>query len=127
MAQKLDHILHTYKSTSNKHVKQYWCETSENIFEKMTKDLHFDLFGGPKWPQHWASDAHIPHTAESTWNEHLKLYWCETSENVLKKWPNSRILTYFGVRNGPKKWAFGAHIVHISESSSNEHIKQDNK
>ena len=71
------------------------------LFEKMTKDLNFDLLWGPKWFQNWASEAHIPHTAESTC-EHVKQYWCETSENFLRKWPKSRILTYFGIQNGPK-------------------------
>ena len=27
------HILHTFKSTCNEHVKQYWYETSENVWE----------------------------------------------------------------------------------------------
>ena len=51
------------------------------IFEKMTKDWNFDLFGGPKWPKNWASEAHILHTSKSTYNEHVKQYWCATSEN----------------------------------------------
>ena len=45
---------------------------------------------------------YIPHTAESTCNEHVKQHYCETNENFLRTWPKSRILTYFGVQNGPK-------------------------
>ena len=40
----------------------------------MTKELNFDLFEGPKWSQDWAAEAHIPHTAKSTCNEHVKQY-----------------------------------------------------
>ena len=52
--------------------------------------------------QNWASEAHIPYTTESTCNEHVKQYECEISENFLRKWSDSRLLTYFGVHNGPK-------------------------
>ena len=45
------HIFHTSKSACNEHVKQCWCETSEDVFEKMTKDWNFYLFWGSKWPQ----------------------------------------------------------------------------
>ena len=71
------------------------------FFEKMTKDRNFDLFGGPKWPRNWASEVHILHTYKSTWNEHVKQYCCETSENFLRKWPNTD-LSYFGAQNGPE-------------------------
>ena len=99
-----------------KPVKTFW----EN-----DQDLNFDLFWGPKWSQNWASDAHNPHTTESICNEHVKQYWCETSENFLRKWPKSRILIYFGVQNGPKIAPLRP-ILNISlKSSSNEHIKQD--
>ena len=73
-----------------------------NLCEKMTKDLNCNLFWDPKWPQNWTSEAHIPHTGECTYNEHVKQYWCETSENLLRKWPKSRILTSFGIQNDPK-------------------------
>ena len=36
-------ILHKSKSTSNDHVKQYWWETCENFFQKVTKVQNFDL------------------------------------------------------------------------------------
>ena len=62
----------------------------------------FYLFWGPKRLKNWASEAHILHTPETTFNEHLKQHWCETSENVLRKWPNTRISTYFGAQNGPE-------------------------
>ena len=41
-------------------------------------------------------------------------------KTFLRKWPNTRILTYFGAQNGQEIGrAFEAHIVHISESNSN--------
>ena len=36
------------------------------MFQKMTKDWNFDLFGGPKWPKNLAPDAHILHTYKNT-------------------------------------------------------------
>ena len=81
-----------------------WSNTdvkSVTTFWEMTKELNFDLLWDPKWPKNWAPEAHILHTTESTCNEHEKQYWCETNENFLRKWPKSRILTYFGVQNGP--------------------------
>ena len=117
------------------------------IFDKMTEDLNYDLFGGPKWPgnwasgpifdtplkltqidmctqtdakpvelfwendqrrefwlirgpKNWASEAHILHTYEE--NGHGKQYCCETSENFLRKWPNTTNLSYLGAQNGPE-------------------------
>ena len=32
------------------------------IFEKMTEDLNYDLFWGPKWPGNRACEANIQHT-----------------------------------------------------------------
>ena len=94
-------IQHTSKSSSNWHVHQDWCETSGQFFEKMIKDRNFDLFGGPKWPKNWASEAHILHIYKSTWNEHVKQYVCETtSGKFFWKWPNTRDLSYFGAQNG---------------------------
>ena len=81
-----------------------------DFFLEMTKDRNFDLFGGPKWPKYWASEAHILHTYKSTWNEHVKQYCCETSENVLRKWPNTRNLSYFG---GPKMGLWGPYFTHL--------------
>ena len=96
------HILHTSKSTCNEHVKQYWCETSENCLKKMTKVWILIYLGGPKWPENWASEAHMSRTPESTCIEHVKQYWCEISENILRKWPKFRILIFFVVQIGPK-------------------------
>ena len=68
-------ILPTFKSAFTEHVQQYWCETSENFFENITKDLNFCLFWGrPKWPKNWASDAYIPNSAARTCNDHVKQY-----------------------------------------------------
>ena len=43
-------------------------------------------------------------------------------KTFLRKWPKTGIFTYFGAQNGLE---IGPQIVHISESNSNEHIKQD--
>ena len=32
----------------------------------------------------------------------MEQYWCETGEHLLRKWPNTRILSYFGAQNGPE-------------------------
>ena len=71
-------------------------------FEKMAKDQNFNIFWGPKWPKNWVSEAHIRHTSKSTCNEHVKQYQCEASENILRKWPNTRISTYFGAQMAQK-------------------------
>ena len=87
----------------------------------MTKDRNFDLFGDPKWPKNWASEAHILHIYKSTWNEHVKQYGCES---FFESDQTPEICLTLGPKMA-RNWAFEAHILHISESSSNAHIKQD--
>ena len=53
-------------------------------FEKITKDQNFYLYLGPTWPTKRASEAHILQISYSTYNEHVKQYWCETSANLLR-------------------------------------------
>ena len=72
------------------------------IFWENDQRPEFLLIWEPKGPKNWASEAHILHTSKSTCNAHVKQYWCETSENFLRKWPNTRIFTYFGAQNGPE-------------------------
>ena len=55
------------------------------------------------------SEAHILHISKSTYNEHAKQYWCETSENLLRKWPKTWILTYFGSQKWSPNRASEAH------------------
>ena len=43
------------------------------------------LFWGPKWSTNLTPEAHIRHTPKSTCNGNVKQYWCETSENSLRK------------------------------------------
>ena len=73
-----------YTKTDTKPVEKFW----EN-YERP----EFLLIMGPKWSKNWASEAHNLHTSKSTCNEHVKQYWCETSENFLRKWPNTINLT----------------------------------
>ena len=64
------------------------------LFEKMTKDLNSDYFVA----QNWVSEAHIPHTTESTWNEHVKQYmW-----NQWKLFEKVTIIQNFDLLWGPK-------------------------
>ena len=84
----------------------------------------FLLIWGPKWPKNWTSEAHILHTSKSTCNEHVKQYWCGTSEIISRKWPKTSISTYFGAPNGPQNWASQAHIPHTTKSTCNELVKQ---
>ena len=55
------------------------------IFEKMTEDLNYDKFWGPKWPENWASEANIQHTSKSNANWHVNQDWYETSGEFLWK------------------------------------------
>ena len=65
----------------------------------MTKDMNSDLFYGPKWPQNWAYETHISHTAKSTCSEHVKQYWCET---ITKRFEKITKDPYFYLFGGPK-------------------------
>ena len=69
------HNGNTPKSTTNEHVKH---ETSGILFKKITKDLNFDLFQGPKWPGNRASEVDIHHSSSSSSNWHVNQDWCET-------------------------------------------------
>ena len=69
------------------------------IFEKVTNDRNFYLFRGQSGPNFVPLkpifSTHLKVNAMSN----LEQYWCETSENVLRKWPNTRI---FYLICGPK-------------------------
>ena len=81
------------------------------IFWENYQRPDFLLIWGPK---NWASEAHILHTYKSTWNGHVKQYCCETSENFLRKWPNTRNLSYFGAQNGPEIGPLrGTYFIHL--------------
>ena len=112
-------IQHTSKSSSNCHVKQDLCETSGNVLRKWPKDRNFYIFWGPKRPINWTSDAHIPHTAESSCNEYVKQY----VKSVKTFWESDQNIDLLLDQKWSKKWVFEAHNVHIFESSSNEYIK----
>ena len=80
----------------------------------MTEDQNFYLFWRPKWPKNWTTEAHtcILHTSKSTCNEQVKQYWCDTSENFLRTWPKTLILTYFGPKMAPKLGLWGPYSTH---------------
>ena len=75
------HIPHTTESTRNDHVKQYWCETSENG----ESDHNFDLLWVPKWPKNLPVEAHIVQISDSSSNEHINQDWCKSRGNSLTK------------------------------------------
>ena len=136
-------IQHTSKNCSDWHASQDWCETSGN-FEKMTKDriFFFYLFGGPEWPKNWTSEAHwyspriqkymyLQNSASEAPLCHTPLKVLAVCETILmwKQWKLFEKVTKvqnFDLRCGPKwpkNWNFGAHIVHISESSSELQVR----
>ena len=94
------------------------------IFEKMTEDLNYDLFWGPKWPGNWASEANIQHTSKSSSNWHEHQDWWATNGKFVKKWPKTGIFYLFGCPKWPKNLASEAHILHAHKSACNEPVKQ---
>ena len=70
-----------------------------NMYQKMTKEWNFYLFWGPNWPKRWTPEDHILHTSTITYNEHVKQYWCENSDNFVQKWPKTWIMANFGAQN----------------------------
>ena len=80
------------------------------IFLENDQRLEFIFILGPK---NWASEAHILHASKGTCNEHVKQYWCEASENVLRKWPNTRILTSLGPKMAQKLGIWGPYCTHL--------------
>ena len=117
-------IQHNSKSSSNWHVHQDWCETSGKLLRKWTAIFtYFEAQSGPKFgPLRPIFSTHLKVLAMSmSW----KQYWCETSQNL---WESDQTPNFLYLRWGPKwprNWVFEAHILHISESSTNEHKKQD--
>ena len=103
-------------------MKQYGCETVENVWRKwpMTGILiYFGTQHGPKIGPMRPIIHTPPEVATmSMWKKILM--WNQWKS--FEKMTNDR---NFGPIWGPFNWASEAHIVHISESSYNEHIKQD--
>ena len=112
------HISHTTESTCNEHVKQYWCETSDNLLRRWPKSSFFLLIWSPKWTQNGPFEAHIWHISESSSTEQIKKDWCESRGKCLTNWSKTCILTHLEAQNGPKIWASEAYLLHIYKSSS---------
>ena len=111
-------ILSPPQSIRTEHVNQYWYETTENFLRKW-------------WQQFWSILGHAirvfwcPYsthiTYKSSYNEHVKQYWCATSGIILIKCPMALILDLFCRHNfGPLR-----PILYISLSIFNEHIEHD--
>ena len=82
----------------------------------------------------WNTPKHFP-------SKHVKQEGCETSGKYLRKWLKTWLMfyfgpkmtqklglwgqyTYFGAQNWPKNWTSEAHILHTSENTCNERVKQ---
>ena len=97
------------------------------IFEKITKDLKHVPFWGPKWLGSWRSEANIQHTSKDSSNWHVNQDWCKTK--YLRKWPKTRIFTYFVIWSGPKigplRPIFSSHLKLLAMSMrSNTDMKR---
>ena len=86
------------------------------IFEKMTEDLNYDLFWGPKWLGNRASETNVQH------NWHVNHDWCETSGNVLRNYQRQEFDLFWGP-TCPTIWDSEAHILRTSKSTCNEYAK----
>ena len=75
-------------------------------------DRNFYLFWGPKWPTNWTTEAHIIYTCERTCNDHVKEYWCKTSEDILRKWPKTWNVTNLGAQMAPNLALWGPFSKH---------------
>ena len=117
-------IQHTYKSSSNCHVIQDWWETSGK-WEKWPKTGIFTYLGTQGGPKIGPLRP-IFHTPLKVFTMRI---WSNTDVKPVETfWESDQspeFLHTLGSKMAKKNWAFEAHIVHISESSSNEHIKQD--
>ena len=96
------------------------------IVEKMTEDLNYYVFRGPKWLGNWSSEADIQHPSKSSPNWHVNQDWCETSGIFFFwRWPNGRNFYLFGGSRWSKNLASDAHILHTYKSTCNGHVKQE--
>ena len=106
-------IQHTSKCSSNWHVNPDWCETSGKCLKKLPKSGILTYFWAPKFlPRRLIFSTHLKVLATSwgpcsthrwkysQWTCEATLMWNQWK--LLRKWPNSRILTFFGVQNGPE-------------------------
>ena len=116
------HLLYTSKKNCS-----MWSNTDMKhwkLFEKMTIDQNFDFLGAQNRPKIGPLRP-IFHTPLKVLAMRM---WSNTDMQPVKTFWESDHRTEFLLTFGPKmakNWAFMAHIVHISESRSNEHIKQD--
>ena len=96
------------KNRSNWHLNQDWCETREIFW---ASDQSSEIVTYQR-----TSTAHILHTSKSI------------SEDFLRKWPNTRILTNFSAQNGlkirPLRPIFHTCDLWIYKSSSNKLVDQ---
>ena len=119
-------IQHTSKSSSNRHVKQHWCKTNENVLRKWPKTGVFTYFGAQSDPKieplRSILSTHLKVLAMSVWSNMgatpVKTFW----ENDQR--PEFLLFAYLGAQSGPKNWASEAHIPHTAETTCNEHVKQ---
>ena len=93
------------------------------FFRKWPNTRYFTYFGAQSGPQigplRPIFSTYLKVLAMSIWSntdvKPVKYFW-----KVMK---HQNFDLFWGPK-WPRNWTFGAHIVHISENSSNEHIKQ---
>ena len=111
----------TSKSRTNWHVNQDWCRTSGKFWKNDGRPEFFHLFGGPKLPIIWTSEAHILHTSKmlamSMWKMLMWNQW-----KVFEKMTKDR---NFNLIEG-SQWGFwGPYSTHHWKYSTyNTHVKQ---
>ena len=114
------HHWNTHRITTNKHVKQEWCETNGIYMRKWLKTWTMIYLRGPKWLGNWASRANIQHTSKRSSSWHVHHDWCQTSGKFVRKRLKTGIFTYFGCKSGPKigplRTIFSTHLKVLAMS-----------
>ena len=103
---------------------QDWCATSEKFLRKWPKTGMLTYLGaqsGPKiGPLRPIFYTHLKVLGMSMWSNTV----VKPVKTFEKETKHQKFFLLWGPK-WPRNWAFEAHILHISESSSNVHIKQD--
>ena len=111
-------IPHTSKISSNRYVHQDWCKTSRKFWENDQNPEFWGVKSGPKI-----------RPLRPIFCTHLKVLairmWSNINVNSVKTFWESDQTPEFWLTLGLINWAFEAHVLLISESSSNQHIKRD--
>ena len=102
----------------------------------------FWLISWPKMaPKNWTSEAHIPHTTESTCGEHVKEYWCETVKTFWERDQSPEFWLTLGFKEAQKlglwdpsctrlwkwpQWAYKVRLMWIQRKLFNKILENVN-